>query len=232
MTEETKSNAGQGLGIAGFVLGVIALIISWIPCLGMYALIPGIIAIILSAIGFSQANKAGASKGLIIAALIVSILGSAIAGYQYYALSNTTSQITTGLNDWANEMNKLNNDLNKLDNNTTTNDEDSDNDEATDSDNNSNNNNMDINSIDFSKELSSEDYDKILDQYEATLENYAGLSKKAEKGDLSILGDFMKLATDLTVYSTKIALASPFMSQEQLDRFDDINKRFEEMDKK
>lgn len=230
MTEEQKSNAGQGLGIAGFVLGIIALIISWIPCLGMYALVPGIIAIILSAIGFAQANKAGASKGLIIAALVVSILGSAIAGYQYYVLSSAASQITTGLNDWADEMDKLNKDLNSIDNSTTT--DDSDNDEATDSDNSDNNNNMDINSIDFSKELSSEDYDKILDQYEATLENYAGLSKKAEKGDLSILGDFMKLATDLTVYSTKIALASPFMSQEQLDRFDDINKRFENIDKK
>ncbi len=228
MTQEQKSNAGQGLGIAGFILGIIALIISWIPCLGMYALIPGIIAIILSAIAFSQAKKADASKGLIIAALVVSILGSAIAGYQYYVLSSAASQLSTGLDDWADEMNKLNKDL---DNSTTSDDENTNDSDKATNDDNDNGSNLDINAIDFSKELSSEDYDKILDQYEATLEKYAGLSEKAEKGDLSVLGDFMKLATDLTVYSTRIALAAPFMSQDQLDRFDDINKRFENLEK-
>jgi hypothetical protein len=86
MEEQPKSTAGQGLGIAGFVLGLIALIISFIPCLGMYAIFPGVIAIILSAIAFSQASKANAAKGLIIAALVVSILGSAIATWQFFAL--------------------------------------------------------------------------------------------------------------------------------------------------
>jgi hypothetical protein len=93
MEEQTKSTAGQGLGIAGFVLGLIALIISFIPCLGMYAIFPGILAIILSAIAFSQASKANAAKGLIIAALIVSILGSAIAAWQFFALRTAADKI-------------------------------------------------------------------------------------------------------------------------------------------
>lgn len=93
MEEQPKSTAGQGLGIAGFVLGLIALIISFIPCLGMYAIFPGILAIILSAIAFSQASKANAAKGLIIAALIVSILGSAIATWQYFALKTAADKI-------------------------------------------------------------------------------------------------------------------------------------------
>ncbi len=93
MEENKTSNAGQGLGIAGLVLGIIALIISFIPCLGMWAIIPGIIAIVFSAIAFSQANKANASKGLVIAALIISITGTAIAGWQMYMLRNAPSQI-------------------------------------------------------------------------------------------------------------------------------------------
>ena len=93
MEENKTSNAGQGLGIAGLVLGITALIISFIPCLGMWAIIPGIIAIVLSAIGFSQANKANAKKGLVIAALVISIVGTAIAGWQFYVFRNAPSKL-------------------------------------------------------------------------------------------------------------------------------------------
>ena len=84
-----SSNAGKGLGIAGLILGILAAIISFIPCLGTWAVVPGVLAIILSAISLSQANKAGASKGLAIAGLVCGIVGSAIAGWQWYALSRT-----------------------------------------------------------------------------------------------------------------------------------------------
>jgi len=93
MEENKTSNAGQGLGIAGLVLGIIALIISFIPCLGVWAIIPGIVAIVLSAIGFSQANKANAAKGLVIAALIISIIGTAIAAWQIYMFKSAPSKI-------------------------------------------------------------------------------------------------------------------------------------------
>ena len=73
--EEQKSTAGQGLGIAGLVLGIIALILSFIPCIGWVAIIPGFIAIALCIVGLTQANKANGAKGLIIAALVISILG-------------------------------------------------------------------------------------------------------------------------------------------------------------
>ncbi len=91
MDEPKISNAGQGFGVAGFVMGLIALILSFIPCLGMYALIPGIIAIIFSTIAFIQANMANASKGLIIAALIISILGSLIASWQFVTIRRAAS---------------------------------------------------------------------------------------------------------------------------------------------
>ena len=92
MAENQNSNAGQGLGIAGLVLGIIALIISFIPCLGVYALIPGIIAIVLSAIGFSQAKKVNAARGLVLAALIISILGTIIASWQLVTIKSASSK--------------------------------------------------------------------------------------------------------------------------------------------
>jgi hypothetical protein len=100
--EEKGSGAGQGFGVAGFVLGLIALILSFIPCLGMYALVPGVIAIVFSAVAFLQAGRANAPRGLIIAALVISILGSSLATWQIVMVQRATSgigKIGTGLQD-------------------------------------------------------------------------------------------------------------------------------------
>ena len=84
MEDNKASNSSQGLGIAGFVLSIIALIISFIPCLGLWPLMIGIIALMLSAIGYFQAGKVNAPIGIIIAALIISLLGcgNALRVYQ------------------------------------------------------------------------------------------------------------------------------------------------------
>ncbi|HBF87548.1 MAG TPA: hypothetical protein DDX39_02810 [Bacteroidales bacterium] len=116
MSEQNEqSKAGMGLGIAGFVLGIISLIISFIPCLGMYAVYPGIIAVILSAIALSQATKANAARGLIIAALIISIVGASIAAYQMYFWSNAASEMVDQLeniDDFGADFEKALNDAN------------------------------------------------------------------------------------------------------------------------
>ncbi|MFO7923549.1 MAG: hypothetical protein R6U58_07635 [Bacteroidales bacterium] len=99
MDEKGRSNAGQGFGVAGFVIGLIALIISFIPCLGMYALVPGIIALVFCLIAFSQASSANAPRGLIIAALIISVVGTSIAAWQLH----TIRRATTGLDKFGPE---------------------------------------------------------------------------------------------------------------------------------
>ncbi|NOQ26916.1 MAG: hypothetical protein GQ564_16265 [Bacteroidales bacterium] len=90
MEEYKARNTSQGLGIAGFVLGILALIISFIPCIGILALVPGILAVTLSAIGYLQATKLNTSKGIIIAALIISILG---CGNAFRVYKNTAPHI-------------------------------------------------------------------------------------------------------------------------------------------
>lgn len=96
MEEQTKSTAGQGLGIAGFVLGLVALIISFIPCVGLWALIPGILGIVFSAIALSQTAGTNASKGLIIAGLVLSIIGTSIASVQFFTF-RTASRADVGI---------------------------------------------------------------------------------------------------------------------------------------
>jgi hypothetical protein len=86
MDDVRSSTAGQGLGVAGFVIGLIALILAIIPCLGVFALAPGILALLFSIIAYSQASRANTSRGLIISALIISILATSIASWQHVML--------------------------------------------------------------------------------------------------------------------------------------------------
>ncbi|WP_421917916.1 hypothetical protein [Marinifilum sp.] len=77
--EQVRSNSGQTIGIIALVLGIITLFIGFIPCIGFIAFVPGIIAIILSVIGLSQANRESGARGINIAALVVSVLGVLVA---------------------------------------------------------------------------------------------------------------------------------------------------------
>ncbi|UCG28930.1 MAG: hypothetical protein JSV24_06095 [Bacteroidales bacterium] len=90
--EEQKSTAGQGLGIAGLILGIIAFIFAFIPCFGWVALIPGFIAVALSIVALTQANKANGAKGLIIAALVVSIIATSVAILQGFLFAGILSE--------------------------------------------------------------------------------------------------------------------------------------------
>ncbi len=96
-TTTTNSKAGKGLGIAGLVLGILAAILSFVPCLGMYAIFPGIIGLILSVISIVQANKAGAAKGMAIAGLVCSLVGSSIAVWQYMKIKDGLDQLKEGI---------------------------------------------------------------------------------------------------------------------------------------
>jgi phosphate/sulfate permease len=93
------STAGKGLGIAGFVLGIVAIVLSFVPCFGMYALFPGIVGIALSAVSINQASKANAAKGLAIAGLVCSILATFIAYGQYSATKKAVNEFDKGMKD-------------------------------------------------------------------------------------------------------------------------------------
>lgn len=102
------STAGKGLGIAGFVVGVVAMILSFVPCFGMYALFPGIIGIVLSAVSIKQASKANAAKGLAIAGLVCSLLGTAIAYGQFSAVDKAVGDIDKAGKKFKKDMNNVN----------------------------------------------------------------------------------------------------------------------------
>jgi hypothetical protein len=77
--QQSTERPSNGLGTAGFVLGLIGLLFSFIPVIGMIAWPLVILGVIFSAIGISKANKGRATnKGLAIAGLVVSVVGLAM----------------------------------------------------------------------------------------------------------------------------------------------------------
>ena len=101
-TENTQKakyqSVSKGIGITGLVLGILTLLISFIPLFGLFAIFFGIIAVFISLIGLVIALKHNHEKGLIIGALICSLLGCGIAYSQYAALNSITKEVVKEVN--------------------------------------------------------------------------------------------------------------------------------------
>ena len=84
----------NGLGTAGFVVGLIGLLFSFLPVIGVIAWPLVILGVIFSAVGISRANKGAATnKGLAIAGLTVSIIGLVICILWAAAFGNAANEV-------------------------------------------------------------------------------------------------------------------------------------------
>ncbi|MCE3227120.1 MAG: hypothetical protein K0S32_1671 [Bacteroidetes bacterium] len=82
-----NANAGKGMGIAGMILGIVAIIVSFVPCFGWWAIVLAVVGLVLSVVSMSQAKKAGASKGMAIAGMICSILAIIIGSIWVFLIA-------------------------------------------------------------------------------------------------------------------------------------------------
>ncbi len=222
--EEQKTNAGQGLGIAGLVLGIIALIIAFIPCIGVLAVIPGAVAIVLSVVGLSQARKANGQTGLIIAAMVVSILGTAIAlaWWLFFAgAAGTGGKIMKEIGkeirqemetefgeEWEQEFDEMGKEL----------EETLEDLEAED---------KDWEEFEWGEEVTDEKVDMVLDAYEDLIKDYVILVDKAQEGDLSALSEYIEVSVKAVTVATKISAIAPKLNEEQKERFRELEKKYE-----
>jgi hypothetical protein len=93
--EEIRKNNGQNLGIAALITAIITFVLSVIPCVGLIAIIPGIIAVVLASVGLSHAGRTNSPKGVLIAGLIIGIIASLISFSQFFIagkLANTAGK--------------------------------------------------------------------------------------------------------------------------------------------
>ena len=79
-----RNYSGQNLGVAALITAIITFVLAVIPCVGLIAIIPGIIALVLAFVGLSQASRNNSPRGLLIAGLIIAILGTLISVSQVY----------------------------------------------------------------------------------------------------------------------------------------------------
>ena len=67
-----KKQNGRGLGIASMVCGIVAVIFSMIPCVGMAFLPIAVVALVLGCISCKQAVEGGASVGMAVTGIVTS----------------------------------------------------------------------------------------------------------------------------------------------------------------
>lgn len=90
--EENTRNSGHGLGVAALVLGILSFVVAFIPCIGFFALFTALIAIVLGAIGLSQASKDNSPKGLMLAGLIIGVIALFISIAQVVLLAGLSDK--------------------------------------------------------------------------------------------------------------------------------------------
>ncbi len=73
-------NPGKGMSVAGLILGIASIVLAWWYMINIVALVAGVVGVILAAKGKKAAVAAGAPTGLGTAGLVLSIIGTVIAG--------------------------------------------------------------------------------------------------------------------------------------------------------
>lgn len=79
------------LSLVGLILGVIGLVISFVPCIGLIGTPIAIIGLILAIIGLVRDIETGASKNIAISGIICSLLTFAVAIYGIFSLVDKAS---------------------------------------------------------------------------------------------------------------------------------------------
>ena len=98
---------GQNLGIAALITAIITFVLAVIPCVGLIAIIPGIIAIILASVGMSQAARNNSPRGVLIAGLIIAIIATLISLSQIFV----AGKIAQKANKWPGDIQNIINDV-------------------------------------------------------------------------------------------------------------------------
>ena len=101
--EDVKNNTGQNLGIAALITAIITFVLAVIPCVGLIAIIPGIIAIVLASVGLSHAARNDSPRGVLIAGLIIAIVASLISFSQVFV----AGKIAEKADKWPGKIEKI-----------------------------------------------------------------------------------------------------------------------------
>jgi hypothetical protein len=105
--EDVPNKTGSNLGVAALITAIITFVLAVIPCVGLIAIIPGIIAIVLASVGLSQSARNNSPRGVIIAGLIIAIIATMISASQVFV----AAKIAKNADKWPGDIQNIINDV-------------------------------------------------------------------------------------------------------------------------
>ena len=227
--EEVKTNAGQGLGIAGLIMGIVAIPLAILGCTSVLGLILGTGGIVLSAVGLSQATKSNGSKGLPISGLVVSILGTCIAIMWLLFFARVA---TEGGKWWSKEGIRF---MEQIDEEFGDDIEEVFEDIGDDLEGLGEELENKLEDLEYEleweetwgEEISDDEFEEVLDTYESLILDYIGLVEEANQGDIDALAEYIKVSAKAVALATKITAISPRLTDEQRAKFEELQKKYE-----
>ncbi|MBK8881430.1 MAG: hypothetical protein IPN67_03345 [Bacteroidales bacterium] len=105
--EDVPNKTGSNLGVAALITAIITFVIAVIPCVGLIAIIPGIIAIVLASVGLSQSARSGSPRGVLVAGLIIAVVASMISVSQVFV----ATRIAKHADKWPGDIQNIINDV-------------------------------------------------------------------------------------------------------------------------
>jgi hypothetical protein len=102
------STKGKGLGMAGMIIGIVALIWSIVPLLGAGAIWLALPGTILSVIAFFMAKSGNnPSKGVIITGIILNIVALGLAIYWMMGIMAVATELNDGFKGLSDSLNNM-----------------------------------------------------------------------------------------------------------------------------
>jgi len=98
--EEEKDKQGTGLGVGALVTAIIAFLIAVVPCVGVIAFLPAVIALVLAIVGLSRTRS---NQGVLIGGLAVAIIALMISVSQIVVIG----KVANHSDNWAGEIEKV-----------------------------------------------------------------------------------------------------------------------------
>lgn len=106
--QSPRQPQSQNLGVAALITAIVTFVLAVIPCVGIIAVIPGIIAIVLASVGLSQAARYNSPRGLLLAGLIIAIVASLISFSQVFVAGKIANKAE---NEWGKDIENIINDV-------------------------------------------------------------------------------------------------------------------------
>lgn len=97
------------MGVAALVLGIISVVIGFVPFCGMIAFIPAIVGLILGIVDIVKKNKANEPKGMAIAGTVLSAIAILIIIYWVFIVGLAGAAIVSSENEIIEALNQIEN---------------------------------------------------------------------------------------------------------------------------